>query len=87
MVVDMGWYFEHPRKQQNGSAEQHFSRSLRALKQGTNASAMADLKMHIDSWGRLTANPVLWPDGISGAVKHLNMMGIKMGVHVMRGRY
>ena len=80
MVVDMGWYFE------GGD-----SIDFRALKQrswGANSSAPAALlgqAMHIDKWGRLTANPKLWPDGISGAVKHLHSLGIKMGVHVMRG--
>ena len=55
----------------------HFSESFKGVVKEGRAPDVGR-SMHIDRWGRLTADPKQWPDGIAGAVKHLHSLGIKI---------
>ena len=78
----MGWYFTKEAPSIYGMKE----RALSEEQLGEHkAWAEAGQGMHIDQWGRLTADPTKWPEGIKGAAQKLHALGIKMGIHIMRG--
>lgn len=44
----------------------------------------------IDAWGRMIPDPVRWPSardgkGFTEVAKIVHMMGLKFGIHIMRG--
>jgi hypothetical protein len=78
----MGWYFTKDAPPVYGMKERTLSKQQLAEHK---AQAQAGQGMHIDQWGRLMADPTKWPDGIKGAAKMLHALGIKMGIHIMRG--
>ncbi len=78
----MGWYFTKDAPPVYGMKERALSKRQLAEHK---AQAEGGQGMHIDQWGRLTADPTKWPEGIKGAAKKLHALGIKMGIHIMRG--